>query len=459
MRDLDAIGEICERIVGDPGQLELEAFVMEVESMDYLLENDVFKGAGTHSSFGIGIRAIQNKQMGFAFTDGDSPRDIKRCIQDARKMSRIAPKLKGFQFPEEAKAPEVWGLFDKRLTEMKPREAVEILEEATDACLEQHEDLSVTRGTFNITTRRVGIFNTSGNKALDEGTHGKIDLNCILDTGTQKSTGFSFQTVRKKEFDPEAVGVDAAGLAQMSIDPVKVDSGEKAVILSPEGGVGIYEFIMGPALCGDVFMRGDSIYSDRKEEKIMDDLVTVVDDGRLTGGVWSSHFDDEGVPSRRNTLVEDGIMKKQMHSVTSSAPYYRKSTGNAVRTERHSSSKSYKSMPTVRPRNLCIISDYPSEFGDLIADVGNGLLIHETMGAHTANPSSGDFSVLVTMGWLIEDGELKAAIKPGMLSGNLPNMLSEIIGIDEENKIMRGTLSASGFALPNVAYPKAMWTS
>jgi len=142
----------------------------------------------------------------------------------------------------------------------------------------------------------------------------------------------------------------------------------------------------------------------------------VVDDGALPAGMGSSAFDGEGVPSQRNVLLEDGVLRSYLYDSYTAGKEGRSSTGNSVRS-------GYSEMPRIGIRNLIISSKEPVEMLD---GVREGVLVNSVIGAHTANPISGDFSVEARNSFRIRAGEIAEPVRSAMIAGNIFDLLKHI---------------------------------
>jgi PmbA protein len=154
--------------------------------------------------------------------------------------------------------------------------------------------------------------------------------------------------------------------------------------------------------------------------------ISMADDGLLEGGLGTSSTDDEGVPSRRTVLVRGGRLEGFLYDLYSAAEFGASTTGNGAR-------GSYRSPPSVSARNL-VIEGEPRDRDTLVSEIDEGVLVHDVLGAHTANRVSGDFSVSAPLLFRIRKGELDKPLKPVMLSGNLPQLLKAISGIGRDRK-------------------------
>ena len=151
------------------------------------------------------------------------------------------------------------------------------------------------------------------------------------------------------------------------------------------------------------------------------------DNGVLPGGLGSREFDDEGIPTRVNTVIERGILKTFLYDTYTAYKEGKESTGNALR--------SYWSAPTPAPNNL-ILKVGDCSFDELISDVKEGIYIVTTIGEWLSNPVSGQLNATVTHGYLIKNGELTQPIGGFSISSNFYELIRskvELLGKDLEN--------------------------
>jgi PmbA protein len=221
------------------------------------------------------------------------------------------------------------------------------------------------------------------------------------------------------------------------------------VVLTPDAAANLMEFLIAPALYGEAAQKGESVYSGRLGETVAQEGLTLLDDGGLTGGLNSAAVDDEGVCSQRTELISGGVLKGFLYSQGTALEYGEKNTASAMRAERLSSSRNYKSPPTVKARNI-IVEGESQTIDDLIGDVKEGVLVYDVLGAHTANPASGDFSVNSPMVFKIESGEVVHPLKSAMLAGNFPEALRRLKGIGDDYKLVSGGLTPISFFVPSM---------
>ena len=175
-----------------------------------------------------------------------------------------------------------------------------------------------------------------------------------------------------------------------------------------------------------------------------------MDDGALPGGLNSAAVDDEGACSRRTELISRGVLSGFLYAQSTALEYGVESTANAIRAGRLSSSSNYKSSPTVKARHIGVEGERQN-VDDLMADVKEGVLVYDVLGAHTSNPASGDFSVNSPMIFKIESGEVVHPIKSAMLAGNFPEALKYVKGMGDDHKLVSGGLTPISFYIPSIS--------
>lgn len=260
----------------------------------------------------------------------------------------------------------------------------------------------------------------------------------IIQTGYEPVGG----TMGFELFDlhpPEEVAEVAAKRSFLMLSARKAPMGRMAVVLSSEaGGTMIHEAI-GHGLEADLAQQGLSVYSNKVGEKVASPLITVVDDPTLPEKRGSYPFDDEGIPSQRTILVEDGILKGYLYDRLSALKDGVESTGNGRR-------ESYQHKPIPRMSNTLIVPGKmkPEE---IIASVEKGLFVKK-MGGGQVNTVNGDFVFEVSEGYLIEKGSIGEPVRGAILMGNGPQVLKEIDGVGDDLGFGIGTCGKDGQGVP-----------
>jgi PmbA protein len=210
----------------------------------------------------------------------------------------------------------------------------------------------------------------------------------------------------------------ASELGRKLVDAEKIvslKSGNYKTILMPK----VCE-ILGPirsALNARAVLKDLSPFADKVGEKIFDERITLFDDGLNTETPGGQPVDDEGVTAQKTTLIENGVLKVFINDLHSASKLGVEPTGNGMRGGLSATPRAGYTTLTLAPGTKTL--------SELIAEIDHGVIIDQVMGAHQASPFSGDFSVNVDCGFVIEDGKIVGRFKDGMLSGNVFKMFSD----------------------------------
>jgi TldD protein len=234
---------------------------------------------------------------------------------------------------------------------------------------------------------------------------------------------------------------EATRLALVNLEAGPCPAGTQDVVLGPGWpGILLHEAV-GHGLEGDFNRKETSVFSGRIGERVAAPGVTVVDDGTIPSRRGSLNVDDEGTPTRRNVLIEDGILRGYMHDRLNARLMGHEPTGNGRR-------ESYAHLPMPRMTNTFMLAgqDDPE---DIVRSVKNGLYM-VTFGGGQVDITSGKFVFSASEAYRIEDGQIGAPVRGATLIGNGPDALTRIsrIGSDLELDHGVGTCGKDGQGVP-----------
>ncbi len=395
------------------GADEVEAYCITDRSVSINTKLERIEYARESFARGIGIRAIVSGAVGFSSTNReDSIGEASLLAVRSARASQPDPDWSSL--PHQGSYPAVHGVFDQKLAEIELSECVEL---AADLIRGVTSTGAVpTSGGLAVSTGTGYIVNTNGIEHTEEGTSIAASIECIVKDGSGISTAYEFDISRNLDIDTYEIGKRAGVLAKQSLHGGKIETARTAVLFCPLAIADILEYTFIPSLSADNVQKGRSMLSQVGAEVAAGEL-TICDDGLRTGGIGTAQTDDEGTPSQKTAIIEDGILKNHLHDAYTAGKADLASTGNAMRA-------GYGTTPSIDVRNLVI--EYPSS--DIVAETQNGVLVHSVIGAHTANPYSGDFSIEARNSFLVENGEVKQPIKSLMIAGNIFDMLKNIDG-------------------------------
>jgi len=217
------------------------------------------------------------------------------------------------------------------------------------------------------------------------------------------------------------------------------------VILGPGFGAVIFHEACGHALEATSIAPKISVLSNKLGEKIASEKVTLIDDGTIENAWGSTKIDDEGTPTQKNILIENGILKSYLVDCLNAQTMNHPKTGSGRR-------ESYQYAPTSRMNNTYLEKGNDS-ISDMIQSISYGLYA-KGMGGGCVEPSTGDFTFFVSEGYLIENGQITTPVKGASLIGNTKDILFQIEMVSDDLSLDTGYCgSLSGYVPVTIGEP------
>jgi TldD protein len=437
-----------ERLLGsalkgrvDDADIYLEYRVNE----ELVLEEGTVKKASRHVSQGAGVRAQAGTRTGYAHTDDISVTNLEEAARQARAVADRAsasgvlavPSRRSHDLYTLAEPPTLADLARKlnllRLVDAEARVAdPRVRQVIASVSSEEVVMLIATASGFAVgdvrplTRLNVTVIAEDGGKR-EIGTHGG---------GGRVALEYFEEQERWRRFAREA-----ARQATLKLSAVDAPAGTTTVVLGPGWpGILLHEAI-GHGLEGDFNRKGTSAFAGRMGQKVASELVTVVDDGTLPNRRGSLNVDDEGTPTGRTVLIENGILRGYMQDRLNSRLMGMTATGNGRR-------ESYAHPPMPRMTNTFMLAGEEAP-EDIIRSVKNGLYA-VAFGGGQVDITSGKFVFSASEAYLIEDGRVGPPVKGATLIGNGPDALTRVsrVGHDLELDEGIGTCGKDGQSVP-----------
>ncbi len=425
-----AIGKACE----DAGVAQWDVLGEQSYGLDLNLEAGRITMVGAGGEGGFGVRVVDDGRFGFArLVD---PSGAERAVDQAMSILRQSPQISGFELPAVAETAPLASAFHADVAHLK----AEDLMDRADAMLAHVASVSpeavVTGGGLGASATAAAFLSSEGIERASSSTSMGAGVQVTIDVDGQLTSGW--EGASSDDLLPEVPDcVDlAVTWAECTRDPIKVDpvDGPQDVVFS-EGAFGsLFGMIVGSAINGPRMARQESLWSGRIGKQVMASHLSLVDDGRLAGGARTASIDGDGVPTETRMLVESGRLEQVNWSVRDAAKAmadgqveHAQSTGSATR--------SIDGPPSTGTRDLVLTSSQRRPTPDeLVAQMDDGWVVHSIMGAHTANPTSGDFSVTTSSVLRVVDGEVQGAIRQAGVTGNLADALSGHVVLGSPNQ-------------------------
>ena len=407
---------------------EVEVFYVEGTSVSADLKRKHVNLATTSRDCGLGIRTIHKGRIGSSSTN--DPGTWRDCLAAAIASGKLATPQIWNGLPEPFSLPASPLSFDPAL-ECDPGIARDLLRQMLEGAAE-HPAADITAGSASLSISSITLANSQGIRYEDR--HSGVSLS--LEAIHRQSTGYEFDSRSYiGEVDPHHVGERAAFFACKSDDGKDIPTGDYPVVLSPLAYAELLDNVFIPALNGRSVHSGRSRLSQSLGESIADLRISMYDDPLLPRANGSVRWDAEGTPTRRIDFIHNGVLQTFAYDLKTAYRYDKKTTGSAVR-------GGFGGLPSIGHHNFTVDGQREQIFDERV------VYVHNIVGAHTANPMSGDFSVELSNAFWMEDGGFEEPVRSAMMSGNVFDLHKDILGLSKESRAV-GSLILPSIKLNN----------
>jgi TldD protein len=408
------------------------------------LEEGIVKSGSFSIDQGVGVRAIAGEKTAFAYSDEIS----LPALEDAAKATRAIARAGGSRHAVKAHKGTGLQLYPTMdpLASLSATQKVKLLERLEGLCRARDPRVVQVMATLAAEYDVVLVARSDGMLAADVRPLVRLSVQVIAEAGGRREQGSSggggrsdyahFTEDRLKEYADKAVDQ-----ALVNLESRPAPAGTMTVVLGPGWpGVLLHEAI-GHGLEGDFNRKGSSAFCGKIGKRVAARGVTVVDDGTLPGRRGSLNIDDEGNPTRCNTLIEDGVLRGYMQDSLSARLMGVPVTGNGRR-----ESFAHVVMPRMTNTYMLNGTRDPKE---IVASVQKGLYA-VNFGGGQVDITNGKFVFSASEAYMIEDGKLTYPVKGATLIGNGPDVLTRVsmVGNDLELDPGVGTCGKEGQSVP-----------
>lgn len=397
---------------------EAEVYLEKEDKIEVNVQNQKVDFAKETSSYGLGIRVIKEGKMGFAHTTDLSK--LEKTVKNAVFNAKCNEADPNFCFATQSKYPQVYEIFDSKIRDLDITEAVDFAKIMVQTAIDK--ECQPTAGGVQAVYYTTEIANSEGVNAKDKSTYFSGYISVNISDGDGVSTAHESDASRYQDLDPEKISMEASQLARNSRGGKSIETADLNVLLERDAAASLI-FTLTNAFNADNVQRGRSIFADKVGKQVLSSSLNIYDDGTLKKGLNSSISDGEGSPSQKTVLIKNGVLKNFIYDLYTARKSEVQSTGNGMRS-------SFADTPSVGLSNLIMDFNERKE----MSEIENGLMVKDLLGAHTANPISGDFSVEAMNAFKIENGEVAYPVKKAMLSGNIFEAFSQAWATSTEAK-------------------------
>ena len=426
--------------------IDLSDLYMQYTTVEsWTCEDGIVKSGSQHIDSGYGIRSISNEKTGFSYGNNFNFNEIMK----AAKLSKSIIKSNSSQSLNLKEYSDFEKLYisESPLASVTDDQKVNFLREINEYI--KGKDKRVEQVIINLSSSFDSIFvaNSLGTYSFDDRPLVRFNVMVILKSGDRVERGSAggggrytypmlLDTKRPYELADEAIRIADVNLTS---EPCK--AGNTTVVLgSGWPGVLLHEAV-GHGLEGDFNRKKTSNFSDLIGQKVASELCTVIDDGTIKDRRGSLSIDDEGTPTAKNILIENGILKGYMQDLMNAKLMDVKPTGNGRR-------ESYAHLPMPRMTNTYMLGG-TSEADEIIESVKDGIYAVNFSGGQV-DITSGQFVFTASEAYKIESGKVTNAIKGMTLIGNGPDVLKKVSMVANDMKLDDGvgTCGKEGQSVP-----------
>ncbi len=416
---------------------EAEVFTVSSEETPVQFEANRLKHIQSKQSSYRALRLIRQGRIGYAVTTelGGGQSLVDMALETAQFGQPAT-----FDFPPPTAYPQI-KTYDPEIESVTLEEMIRLGQELIDMVRDYSRDIVCEAGVTK-SVISVSIINSQGGQANYQRSVFSLGIEGSLIRGTD----MLFVGDSESSCHPflQAKSVAQRVLTQLEWAQNRASAATKTlpVIFTPYGVASALIPALMTAFNGKTVLEGASPIGSRLGQRVFDKKLWLWDDATLAYRPASRPCDDEGIPSQCTPLIEAGKVANFLYDLRTAALAQTKSTGNG--------SRGRGSLPTPSP-NALIIAPGETTFEDMVQDTKEGLVIEYLMGAEQGNILGGDFSGNILLGYKIESGKIVGRVKDTMVSGNIYQLLKQVIAVGSDARWLGGSLKVPSIYCPGLS--------
>jgi len=414
-----------------------EVFMVSSEETPVRFEANRLKHIEHKQSTSVALRIVRQGRIGYAVTTKID--DSQSLVNNAVEVAQFGMSAK-FELPSVLSYPEV-EVFDPEV-EPVTTEDMANLGEKLIATIRGHTPDIVCEAEVRKGAVSVQIVNSQRGQANYRKSIFTLGIVGSLIRGTDMLFVGEIESSCHPLSESKAVAEAVIQQLELAKNRASAPSKPLPVIFTPRGVASALIPPLMAAFNGKTVLEGASPIGNRLGQPVFDSKLWLWDDPTLAYRPESRPCDDEGVPSQRTPLVEQGTVTNFLYDLQIAALAHTQSTGNG--------SRAGGRLPTPSP-SAFIIAPGNTTFDEMVQDIKEGLIVEQLMGAEQGNILGGDFSGNVLLGYKVENGKIVGRVKDTMVSGNVYQVLKEIIAIGSEAKWVGGFLQTPHLYCPSLS--------
>jgi PmbA protein len=425
--------ELAERVLdrAQPGE-QVEVFVGRSHHTEVKVFDGDIESLSSADTQGVGVRVIAGGRQGFAYAASLDDDIVAETLAEARDNATFGTidEFLGLVSPDGVEPVDL-DLYRAELLSFPTDRKVEMTLELERAVRAADPRIrGVESAEYGDSVSESAIASTAGIRTTNRRSGCSIVASALAGEGTETQTGSGYSVARTPEdLDLAKAVKDAAEKSTRLLGARKPSSRRLTVVLDPPVAASFLG-LLASGLSASSVIKGRSLFAGREGEAVAVPFLTLVDDPTEPQAWGAGRYDAEGLASRRNVLIEDGVLRGFLHNSYTGRRCGVASNASAVR-------GGYRSTPGCGSRALTLTPGTASQ-EQLLADVGDGLLVQSVTGLHSgANPISGDFSVGAE-GLMVRGGTTAEPIREATIASTLQRMLLDLVAIGGDQEWLPG---------------------
>jgi PmbA protein len=416
MKNTDLTEKLVKKCIS-LGANAAEVYLQSGRNLSIRVLNSEIETIEEAASQGVGFRVFVDGKMGFSHCNDLSDVSLEQTISKAISFARLSSPDDNNVLTDDKGFSDIEGLYDPSVSAIPMEKKISM---ALDLEKQAMKDSRITKSSgagFSEGETEIFLGNSNGILKSYKSNGCSLGVSVVAEKGDQKNTGGEYcSRIFFADLLPlEEIAAAASRKAWELLDPVMIQTQRAAVIFDPDVARALFGGIIA-AVNGERVLQGASFLKDSLGKQFASPLLTIIDDGIRPRGLASAPFDGEGVPTIRNVIAENGILKSFIYNVKAAKRTGVKSTGNATRGE-------FSSLPGIGVHNVFLASGKNSK-EEIISATKKGLLLKEVTG-YGIDPVSGNFSGGASGFWIV-NGEIAHPVKGVTIAGKASEILNAI---------------------------------
>ena len=424
----------------DDGELYLE----DTKSETIILDDNKIKSSDYSTDLGYGFRAVTGDVVAYSHSNEISDKSLKSSSQNLK--SSLKGKRGTYNTEIKNTNQKFYNDIDP-VEEKSLKSKINILNEINNYARSLDSSVKQVTANFLGEKKNIEILRSGGQLLNDERPLVRFNVSVMVEKNGRKETGVygvggrqSYDVYLENE-NWKKVCDEAFRIATTNLDSKPSPAGEMKVVLGPGWPAILIHEAVGHGLEGDFNRKKTSVFHDLVGKKVASEGVTIIDDGTLDNRRGSLNIDDEGTPTEKTVLIENGILKNFMQDRLNARLMNTKSTGNGRR-------ESYKHIVMPRMRNTIMLNGNNTQ-EEMIKSVDKGIFA-VSFGGGQVDITSGKFVFNCTEAYEITNGKIGSPLKGATLIGDGPSSLKEVLMVGNDMMLDPGigTCGKAGQGVP-----------